>query len=306
LNVALDAEEPAFEVLEEIFSEYWEQATPLTQETLDEYLKISSDFSSEREKLNRKIEKEVEARIGKVEFPNIKRGDDSKRPESKLLSETLLKRYQLFLGEFRNLRKIYESVGERKLPEDILPLRIEIDHFLSWIRDKKAYRQTYKDAPRRWGKELEDFVVENIRDFLASGYEYINYLASQQYPTIKANLSSESVIDSWTEEQAAETALIIHAFSSRARYYGGKNSMVKRFIEDNGLDKIKKTFKYLLFGEGEFTQRVAACVIDPKYKLKHFGRSCVQEAYGWANNSDVPLCNERTFKSMQWLGFGDM
>jgi hypothetical protein len=104
----------------------------------------------------------------------------------------------------------------------------------------------------------------------------------------------------------AETVIIVNAFAARARYFGGRDPMIRRFIDDNDLDKIKNTFKYLLFGPGNFTNRIAVCVTDPKYKLEHFGNSCIQEIYGWANDADIPICNERTFKSMQWLGYGEM
>jgi hypothetical protein len=82
--------------------------------------------------------------------------------------------------------------------------------------------------------------------------------------------------------------------------------MLEAFIEDNGLERIKKTLKYLLFGEGEFAQRIADCIFDPEYKLIHFGESCIQETYGWVNNSDTPICTQRPLMSMQWLGFGKL
>jgi HKD family nuclease len=301
LNVSIDPEDPIFDELEEIFSEYWEEAKPLTQEVLDKY----SQITSEMEQISFRLEREIYKDLGRVVFPNITRPGEEEEPRSHELRTSLLKRYQLFLGEFENLRRIYESVGRRKISESMLPLRIEIDQFLNWVREKKGYGDLYRSAPRRRGKELEDFVILNISEFLESDYQ-LDYLAHHLYPTIRSNLASETTIDAWTREQAVETALVVNAFSTRARFYGGQTIMVERFIEDNGLERIKHTHKYLLFGEDEFTERIANCVLDPKYRLKHFGKSCVQETYGWANDSGIPLCNERTFMSMQWLGFGEM
>lgn len=306
INVAIDDENPAYDTLEEIFSEYWEQATPLTESTLKDYQTATSKASSEIAKLNRRLQQEIITKIGNVEFSNIKRDNKKKKPKSTLISDTLLKQYQLFLGEFENLRATYKSVGIRKVPESVLPLRIEVDQFLNWIRVEKAHGELYKRAPRRRGKELDNFVLENINEFLASEYDDINYLANKQFPIISANLSSTDVIENWTESTVAETVLFVYAFASRARYFGGKSPMVKRFINENGLDKIKSTLKYLLFGRGDFAHRIAACITDPEYKLKHFSKSCIQEIYGWANDNDIPICNSRTLKSMQWLGYGEM
>jgi hypothetical protein len=45
------------------------------------------------------------------------------------------------------------------------------------------------------------------------------------------------------------------------------------------------------------------CIFDPQYKLNHFGRSAVQELLGWINAEDLPICNNRTLRSLRWLGF---
>ena len=64
--------------------------------------------------------------------------------------------------------------------------------------------------------------------------------------------------------------------------------------------------KYLLFDKDDYQTRIAKCILDGNIKLNHFKESAVKELYGWINNDNIPLCNDRTLKSMQWLGFGKL
>ena len=53
--------------------------------------------------------------------------------------------------------------------------------------------------------------------------------------------------------------------------------------------------------------RMAKCIYDNNLKIKSFGESSVKELFGIINNNeDIPPCNDRVLKSMQYLGFGDL
>lgn len=303
INIAIDSEDPAYFELRDIFQRYWEEAVPLTQEALDKYAVIVS----QTEAANSKAEKDIIEKIGLVEGTTVKDHNRKKKPQSRIFVEAFLRRYQLFLRNFNVLREIYQSVGRRYVSDERLPLRIEIDQFLSWVREEKTYGDSYADAPVRGGEELSDFVQHNINEFLKTGYGYVDNIATYSYPLIRDYLSSRDRIESLTEEEIREMAGVIHAFNAQLRFHqGGKETLLKAFIEENRVEAIRKTLVHLLFGKGEYTQRLADCIFDPRYKLRHFGQSCIQETYGWANLDNIPIGNERAFKSMQWLGFGEM
>lgn len=302
LNITIDSEDPSFEELKIIFAEYWNTAKPLTNEDLKKYSSIVSTI----ENSHYKAEKEILSRIGEINFPNITRLGLKKKSKSQIYSDAFLKRYQLFLGEFKNLKEIYKHYNQRKIDEDLLPLRIEIDQFLSWIREKKAFGELYQEAPLRKGDDSIIFINPNIQEFIESPFQHIHHVSQYSYPLIRSNLASLKTIENMSKDDIIETIWVINAFSTRARYYGGKEFILEAFMKDNSIDRIKNTFKYLIFGKGDFTLRIAECVYSPDYKLVHFSTSCIEEMFGWANDLDIPICNERTFKSMQWLGFGKM
>ncbi|MBD3338865.1 MAG: hypothetical protein GF353_07145 [Candidatus Lokiarchaeota archaeon] len=302
LNILIESEDPIFDELKIIFAEYWAAARPLTKIMLRDYNIIVSALGDSI----KKSEKNIQDRLGHVEFKNITRPDTDNKPSEEIIYDEFLKKYEMFLKKFDELKQIYESLNVRKVNESELPIRIEIDQFLNWIRQKKAQGQKYLQAPIRQNVELKNFLIANIKEFINDDFDDIYDVMKDRYPIIKKFLLSKSIIDSLSKDQIKSIVLIIHAFEARARYYGGKEEILNTFTKENSIDKIKNTFKYLLFGHGEFEYRIAHCIYSDKYKLNHFGKSCVEELYGWANNKKVPICNERTFKSMQWLGFGNM
>jgi len=302
LNVSIPSDDPEFETLREIFYAYWEEAQVLKKEILDTYSQIVSPIYS----VHNNAEREIAEKIGKIIFPNIQR-DTERKPKLKEFEELYLKRYQVFLGEFEKLRTVYESIGRRKVSDEELPLRIEIDQFLNWARETKARGELYMEAPVRRGKDLSDFICAQMEEFLSSDYGYIYVIANEKYPKIKYNFCSRENIELLTQKEILDTLLVVHAFLERRRFYaGGEKTLKETFLKENGITKIKSSIKYLLFGAEPYTRRIADCIFNPDYKLKHFGQSCVQETYGWVNTNETPICNERTLKSMQWLGFGKL
>lgn len=300
LNVRIEPEDPEFDRLKEIFWEYWEEAGVLKEDILHNY----SHAVSQMFRANSEMEREVSKRIGDVIFPNIRR-DIKRKSRSKEYEELYLKKYQVFLTEFQKLRRVYESVGKRKASENQLPLRIEIDQFLSWVRESKARGESFLEAPVRRGEDLDHFLSGVIEEFMVSEHRHLNYVVQQTYPKIIGNFRSEKNIDSLTPDEVFETLLVVHAFVDQLRFYtGGLDGLKETFLRENDISQIRNTIKHLLFGEGHYIRRMADCIFDPEYKLRHFGRSCVRETYGWMNTTETPICNERTLKSMQWLGFG--
>ncbi|WP_240516562.1 hypothetical protein [Brachyspira sp. G79] len=52
---------------------------------------------------------------------------------------------------------------------------------------------------------------------------------------------------------------------------------------------------------------MANCIYNKDLKLKVFAQSCVKELFGvMSNDENIPLCNDRIFKSMEYLGFGNL
>lgn len=75
----------------------------------------------------------------------------------------------------------------------------------------------------------------------------------------------------------------------------------KNVVENNELSSIKKSFKFLLYGEGEPFDRLEKVCKDPQYSLKNIGKARVSELLGKV--SDVAIVNEPVENLANRLGY---
>ncbi|MEK7846771.1 MAG: phospholipase D-like domain-containing protein, partial [Nitrospinota bacterium] len=134
--VSVASEDERFSELAALFSDYWEEANVLTEDDINKYESIYNRHKSAVSGIGA-VEDEVVKSIGKVVFSNINRGKTKKSKES-IFIESYRRTYQEAVTAFNKIREVYESVGRRKVDEDKIPLRLEIDSFLSFVRDEHA------------------------------------------------------------------------------------------------------------------------------------------------------------------------
>jgi len=299
--VALKADDPRFDELVRLFTAFWDEAQVLTVEVLDRFAEIVRRNAT---KPDLDVDSAVRDALGRHAFKNVERGLPKPGRRQEFL-DGYRRRYQSFRDTYDVVYRIYRSVGRRITPPDF-PLRIEVDQWFSFIREGYAGGDSYHSAPFRSGQEQETLICRLVEEYIAEGREWLTgTVVPRSYPLITSTFRSASTIEAATEDQIYEALLCVHAFHDRFRFYdGGGPTMRVRFIEDNGIARIKSTLTHLLHGHpSDHVVRMADCISDPNYRLQHFGEMCVQETYGWVNNEDVPICNGRTLKSLRWLGF---
>jgi hypothetical protein len=182
---------------------------------------------------------------------------------------------------------------------------MEIDRFLSWVKDSQYIGEEYKDRSILNDNEI-------IAEIIPLKDEFINFTGNKYYDNteeyflkLNVNLGSEEIIRNQTMDNLVEALLLINAFHDQLRFYeGGLDLMINEFITKNNHDKIKKTLSYILFGKGDYIKRIFNSIYNPEYKLQVFGENSIKELFGNINNENIPTCNGRMQRSMQWLGFG--
>jgi hypothetical protein len=298
-NIEISSNDSVFEDIENMFQDYWSYAEVLTLDILNKFMSISDELEAAKRKFDSLIRKKIE----EVNYPNIDRYEVNKKKDT-IFKSDFKKRYQIFLKKHKQLEEIY--IGKLGRISN-LPTRIEIDRFLSWIRENKATKEVYLQMPKRNDEDLKSFIHKIKKEYFESDDNYIKLTEEKYFPKINSLFKDKETIDSLNEDDIYSALLVINAFISRERYFkGGAETMKKEFFIENEIGKVKEVIKYLLFGNDNYVERITNCIFDDKYKLKEFGPSCVKELYGLVNNNDIPICNERTFKSMQYLGFGNL
>ena len=302
INISIESENPIFKDLRTLFDEYWEQAEVLDNNYIQKFIEIEKKYYDINKKVNN-YQSDIKE-IKECEFDNITIIGKKKQSKEDTFISDFKKKYQLFLSNYRKLESIYKSFGKRK--ETSLPLKIEIDQFLSWIREKEAKGDEFKKINKLSYNEIKERVNNLFKSFCNDNYISEEYI--KNYNFCIDNLS-QSKIDNISEDDLYKCLLFINAFRDREKRYSGGNIDMRKenFFKNNSIDKIKETIKYLLYNTNEeYETRMAKCINDNNLKIKSFGESSVKELFGIINNEDIPPCNDRVLKSMQYLGFGDL
>lgn len=303
VNIVIASFDHRYEDLVSLFVDWWEQSKVLDTDTLKNY---SNTYDKYRKRHDNEsiIEDELQKKQGRVTIQNIKRGL-RKPSKSEIYLDQYRSDYQGFLDACKTVERLYISTGKRKYDENQLPLRLEIDSFFSFIREQKAKKESYLEEPLLHGQELENKILSNISEWFNITWGWLDIeIVPKRYPTIQRVLGSPQSIKQATMDDIVEALSSCHSFFDRRRFYlGGHETHVKEFKDSNELGHVKNTISYLLYGDGDFIRRMGRCIFDPANKLNSFGQSNVQELLGWVNNQNIPICNNRTLRSLRWLGF---
>lgn len=301
IMVSVNSDDDAFIGLIETFNTYWMDAKVLTNEYLNDYQKIYR----EHDKINKEItslNNKVLDKIGVIRTNNITTDVKIKGSKS-IFTHTYQQNYQSYRNAFNKIQSIYQEFT-RKTPDNVIPLRLEIDSFFSFVKDKIATGETWKDTKLGFDNNINTLRA-NISEWLKTYWpHYEEKIIPINYPLIQRSFSSPDKIKSLDYDQIIETLMVLHSLHDRYRFYkGGKVSQIPTFIELNPIDCVKISIVHLLYGRGDIVSRMADLIYDSNYKLNHFGNANVQELVGWVNKEEYPIINGRTTKILRFYGF---
>ena len=300
--VGISSADPRFDELTQLFSEYWEEAEVLNSESISLYKKIYEKFK-QASKLVSDLDNEVIDTLGDKNFSNIDRGK-KKLSRKSIFLDTYRKSYQESVSAFKKIQDIYK-LKNRKVGEEDIPLRLEIDSFFSFVRDRHATHDVWKEQFLGWDERKKQELINLIDEWLAIDWVHFeDRIVNQNYPQIQKVFSSPESIDASSGENIVDALCVLHSFHDRLRFYkGGLDTLKNEFLRTNDIGHIKNSLKHLLYGKGDVVKRMSDCLFDEKYKLNEFGQANVQELVGWINKEDLPVINGRTTKVLRYFGF---
>jgi len=298
VNIEIEKEDPIFTELKSEFNFEWDNAFVLTKEKTLEFKKALEDIIIYRDDV-------IYSKIGEVKTPNI--NSYNKISSSLEIIEKFRKNYQLYINAFNQLVKIYTSASDERKYNIELPMRIEIDRFLSWIKDSQYKGEEYKEVVKRTDKEIEHIVKKLKEDFIEyNSSDYYNN-TYKRYLDITSIFESTEILESKDKYEILDKLLLVNAIGDQLRFHkGGLETLKKEFLKRNDEEKIKMSLTYLLRNNEDFIVKIYNVIYLPKYKLSPLAESSIKDLYGYINNMEIPTCNDRLLHSMQWLGFGKL
>jgi hypothetical protein len=133
-----------FDDLAYVFQEHWDEAKALTPEVLKDYTRIHDRF---QQKGVGSLEQAILGELGQHAPSTEIAPNTKKRDKRTLFVDDYERTYQIFEKAFHEIEKIYNNTGKRKVPDSTLPLRIEIDQFLNFVRKEFTHGESYNDEP---------------------------------------------------------------------------------------------------------------------------------------------------------------
>jgi PLD-like domain len=298
--VTVTPESEDFDEIALVFQAYWRDGEVLTRQRLDAYTRIyqNRDVST----ADQRLEESVKAEFGEV-GPNLGIVDSAPPSADRVFLENYRRRYQDFLSAYRAVERAYSEDGRRLQPEDQVPLRIEVDQFFSFIRERHAPGDGYQAQKLREPEGIAAFAREHFDQWFEERWGYLDNYIPDHYATIIRLIGTKPALMKASKEDLFDALDVCHSFNNRFRFYsGGHETMRAAFLADNDIGQVRKVLLHLLYDSGDFVDRMGTCIFDPAYKLHHVGRSIIQEVYGWVNREQVPICNGRTVKALRYLG----
>ena len=300
--VGLQSDDVRFEALTTLFSAYWDEAEVLTLESIDKYRAIFDKYRHASE-LIEKLDGNVKEVFGELNFSNIDRGKRARSKKS-IFYDSYSKSYQDSVSAFEKVQKIYLE-RERRVNETAIPVRLEIDSFISFVRDRHAGGEAWAETPVGWDDERQSALRALIDEWLSTEWDYFDEtIVSVNYPLIQRVFGSEEAIDRSTEDEIVDALCVLHSFHDRLRFFkGGLGTLRSKFLETNRIEDVRRSIKHLLYGQGDPVRRMSDCCFSDEYKLSQFGQANVQELIGWMSKESLPVINGRTTKVLRYLGF---
>lgn len=300
--VSIESSDERFFELAEIFDGYWSHAEVLTDDALKIYKALYQEYAK-HEAAADQLGRSLLDKLGDTSPPNITRERPKATSRSLFLSD-FRKTYQEGVAAFNIVRDAYKATGYRKVDEVDIPLRIEIDSFISYVRETQAKGESWRSAPLRNAEEQGAIVKGLIEEWRKVRWPHFeDRIVGTNYPLLKRTFSSRESILAADDGELFDALATLHSFHDRFRFFdGGLPTWRKEFPKFNKPEKVRDTLAYLVFGKDDVETRMANVIYDARYKLAEFGQANVQELIGWCNREELPIINGRTTKVLKYFG----
>lgn len=293
----------AVEEVRALFLELWDAGQVVTREKLDSF---SRTYRSLRQQVVN-ADAEIERAVGTAEPPNVHERSRQRSPERIFLEGLRREVYEQYRPAFTEVATILSEHGLQR--DDLADLGVahETNRFLNFVRLTHVVGDdAWRNAPLRDEQERRDQILQFGQEWVNTSdtkiaEDYVDWLM-----IVNRVFGSLATLEGATKEEVTSGLESLHAFSEQLRFVmGGKMNLAAEFWKQNNenLTQVKSTLLHLLYGSGDFIQRLHDIIYNPRMKLRLFGRFCALELYGTIHPEECPPMNGRIAKALRFVGF---
>ena len=303
--VCLDRPEDADAVdeIRALFAELWDAGSVLTPEVVRSFAEVHRTLPTSSDDLDESVEEAV----GKVEPPNVD-VDSRSRPKRRLFLEGLRRDvYEQYRPAFTEVAMVLEGHELRRGELGHLGLAHETNRFLNYVRLVHAVGDdAWQSAPLRPAGERREMVVRLGHDWVDATDNKVPPDYADRLTDAHRVFGQQEALRSSTKAELTEGLMSLHAFTEQLRFVkGGWDQLPAVFWarNDNDTERVKLELFNLLYGPGDFIDRLHDLLYARGAPLVLFGRFCALELYGTINPDQFPPMNGRMAKALRYLGF---
>jgi hypothetical protein len=298
LSVEITAGEAPFEELPALFDELWNSARVLTDDAFTKFEIWRRSHGP--------VEPQLDDGLPEASPPNVNVNSTKEDPVRTYL-ESFRQRYvEQILPAYSVVRAVYGTTDLRHPQLAKYPIKYEIDRFFYWVKEKTS-DEALPGLPLRNGSDQSDFIRNHVREWVGvvGGAGYFNDAERiERIEHLNRIFESKQTLQAVDLDALTDALLACAAFHDQLRFAaGGLSKHIATFKEQNNLKALVKSLGYLVFGGGDYVQRIYDCVYGQEFKVRGFGESSSWELFGWVNREGIPPVNGRVVKALRYLGF---
>lgn len=304
-TICLDQPEDAgtVEELQALFLELWNAAHVLTDEKLETFTKTHRQTRQSGPDPDTLIENAV----GRAEPANINVDSTKHSPERLFLEQLRRQVYEQYRPAFLEVRDILVSNDFRRSDLAEIGADNETNRFLNWVRLTYVIGdEAWQTAPLRSVEDRASLITTLGAEWKTADDNQVPDNYQEWLNNVERVFASAESIEQASKDELTEGLTSLHAFAEMSRFVkGGAVNLPDAFWTANKQDvsRVKASLSYLLFGPGDFIQRLHDLLYEPDRKLKLFGRFCALELYGTIKPAECPPMNGRMAKALRYLGY---
>ena len=302
--VCLNRPEDA-DVIEEVralFAELWEAGQVLTKERLDVFAETHANLTHPPID----PDAEIEEAVGKAEPPNVSVRSRTTSKHRIFLERLRREVYEQYRPAFNEVTAILEKSNLRRSDFAHLSPANETNRFLNYVRAVHARGEAWQAAPHRNPAERRDTIIRIGQEWVDAADNQAPHYYEAYLENVDRVFGKANAFGSATKDEITQGLMSLHAFTEQQRFVkGGAKSLPSEFWRwnDDNLQRVKSTLAHLLYGSGDFIERLHDILYDSNMKLVRFGYFCALELYGTVKPEECPPMNGRMAKSLRYLGF---
>ena len=183
----------------------------------------------------------------------------------------------------------------------------ETNRFLNYVRLTHVIGDdAWRDAPELDRPEREAKIVRLGREWVGAADNKVPVDFVAWLSDVERIFGSVEAIDAALKEVIMEGLMSLHAFTEQSRFVrGGWDNLPDEFLRqnDNDVGRVKSTLSNLLYGSGDFVERLHDTLYDASWRLGPFHYFSALELYGTVKPEECPPLNGRMAKALRYLGF---